>query len=643
MYNELLLTMSSSSLIEKKTAVDPLLKNMYNNGHKVVAFPAPQRNIHQQQQQSGNYNLSTTGSGDAIVSGDSSSNSNNNNNASNANNVMIALHNNNAKSVDRPRSLSAGRTARSSDIVQDIYDRLGVRRGASGKDQGKLVNVARRRGRSTAGSNDEDDQRRSHSTGRRRLTRHWPPPQERTESAISPTLGIEKILKNNSGNSFQAASSSITPTDSPVQQQYSKSTTPAKSVSVPTTASHHLSPKPTFRQSATNLIGRSGAFPSSSPETNPPSSPKQQQQQRSPVPTTKYHDHASPPPQLSSPPTNSVQDRLRAYTKQHQHAKKSIVGSSRNSLESGRKVLLSSPTRNFVGVAPGNNNNSMVSPQIDIYSEGKNRYASLADDMTATEEEKKDDGGDYHKGDTAMNRLILCSDDTACSSIESSRRSLSGGGGGNIGSSHNIGNNSNPKIASAFLAAINSPNKQNVVAAPLCEVTPTAAFHVPNDADISVVSDLGLEAASHPTALGAATKSMGMSCANVSNYHSERNRVPVYGNSGISTTTNSAFHGGGGGDNKPQQQQQQQLIFTMIEKMVSDRVRIRMKESERVMEDKFQEYVQRTNIIVTESKRNMDEKYREYVRHADTRVSARMDELESMIELLLAQEQRSPN
>ena len=143
-------TLSSPSQAPRN---DPLLLNVYNNGHKVVAYPG----------------IMPSKSTDAAVGGGSKS----------SNFTMHALKRPNGK----PRSMSAGRARPSGrDLVKDVYERLGVERpdtSSPGSPSG--------RGRTAAacspGLSTAEDQRRARSLSRGRMRNRWPPSSSKEGAA----------------------------------------------------------------------------------------------------------------------------------------------------------------------------------------------------------------------------------------------------------------------------------------------------------------------------------------------------------------------------------------------------------------------------------------------------------------------------
>jgi len=147
-------TTSSTTLTTKNT--DPLLLNMYNNGHKVVAYPG----------------IVAAKSNEAAVG------------APSAGSIASLLLSPTSKR-EKPRAVSAGRVRRPSgrDLVLDIYERLGVERPETSSPTNNNTtataanaNNANPRGRSP-GLRTAAEQKRARSLSRGRVRNRWPPVQ----------------------------------------------------------------------------------------------------------------------------------------------------------------------------------------------------------------------------------------------------------------------------------------------------------------------------------------------------------------------------------------------------------------------------------------------------------------------------------
>jgi hypothetical protein len=231
---------------ERKQLSDPLLRKMLGSSarHKVVAYPnAEQRRLQQ------NSTLSTKSS-DAIL-GD------------NAFGIQVPV----LKPVSlRPRSLSTGRQRRKrDDLVQSVYDRLGVTRGARLADVAPEVvpavphqrakkSTERGRNRESVSEPEVPSSSRPRSLSRDgRLRPMWPPtPASSTAQIIStdapvsvpPTTG--KSNRNDEGLNQETRSSKTSSQTSEAAPLYSPT---RRMVRSPEEAAEILSPKPQYRLS----------------------------------------------------------------------------------------------------------------------------------------------------------------------------------------------------------------------------------------------------------------------------------------------------------------------------------------------------------------------------------------------------------
>ena len=157
---------SSSDASPAKT--DPLVPNLDENGHEVVAYP----NLALSKSTEPEFAMGTGGRGPTAS-------------------TRRSLHVLKRRSATKPRSLSAGRARPTGrDLVNDVYERLGVERP---EYSSAVAGLQAERGRSP-GLSTAADQRRARSLSRGRIRNRWPP--SNAEVPTTPTKPTKSVRES---------------------------------------------------------------------------------------------------------------------------------------------------------------------------------------------------------------------------------------------------------------------------------------------------------------------------------------------------------------------------------------------------------------------------------------------------------------
>jgi hypothetical protein len=533
---------------EQKRASDPLLLNIYNNGHKVIAYP----NAHQRSLQQNS--LLASKSSEATVG---------------ENSIQIPA----LKPVaTRPRSLSASRTRRiGTDLVQDVYDRLGVTRGAlvdsadtdhkfpSRLQQMGTVVAAAERGRSREPF--EDPAMRTRSWSRGRLRSRWPPATAAANNAEVLSSPKPEVRPLRSANNYETEVLSSKPRsfrgidDTAVLS-------PKPRVFRSNSEASHLSPKlRTFRDTAASIYrvhSRSTEWKDEKRESvvlKNSSSEWRDEKKEGDCNSQECDDEAR-----SNVP--SVRDRMHAFS--GPEANKKVI--------SPKRVDKPYASQFVVREHP---------PKIDIFGGEKNRESDILDDK-----DEDVNSGSLGKHLQKHNGKQLTTNESSCAL--DSPKSLSGK------SNH---------VASAFLAAIQtSPSDKPVISrsysyAPVTEMISDDQASVAESVAVSMLSSSGSDDQMSPTFVNRLGNKQGNVCKKPS--WLERGKRLSGGNKGGPTTTShrraspppSSLRVGTSLSTHSER-------ASVIEKMVDERVRARMNDLERRVEEQMRTFMQQMDAKV---------------------------------------------
>jgi len=549
---------SSSEASQAKK--DPMLPNLDENGHEVVAYP----NLALSKSTEPEFAMGTGGR----VGSTSTRRS------------LLALK---RRSATKPRSLSAGRARPTGrDLVNDVYQRLGVERPEYSSAVAGLSERGRSPGLSTA-----EDQRRARSLSRGRMRNRWPPPNaEVPTTPTKPTKTVRDLAPASPKSRVYGPTTDDCEPTSPASPQRGTYKTTAANV---------------YRNSREERAKEVTSLPTSkSMEWRKPAETDQRKEEMLPRAIQSSHSmdwndekkDSENPSEDGYTSLPSVKDRMRVFGDDIKEAKKASA-----SKVSRRPVDKQYAAQFAVRELP---------PKINIYASGKNNDKMIDNspfDEKKNDQEDPDDGHHEQKKPTSE--------------------------AGSAKSSQSAPSKTN--IAEAFLAAIHSPTPSTSSGSPrkLSTMRNDASLFAPVT---EVVSEEDISSVTENVSL-LSTTSEDLGASPQSGHRGPKkswNRVPAYtpgtnqymhttsplqqrrGTIGGSSYSNSSnhhhHHNHSNGNNND----------AAIEKMVDDRVRARVGEIERNMLDQLQTFMAR-----------MDE-----------RMEARVGRLERTIQTLLREQQQ---